>query len=167
MSGNSKSVIVKSLLRGDAGHLNVVPGSSTPYFQRKPIVSSVPFMGNSALLQLRLLIASGPVAFFWDTVFDFSVPDTCEHAIDDIRSFLDDVVYAWKTSSDIPAPFSIVRDSVRLLRGDGAAFARSTNISLFPPNVVVAVPFFFPPIMQIPQSMARGIYQAVIVHRFH
>ncbi|CBH15117.1 hypothetical protein, unlikely [Trypanosoma brucei gambiense DAL972] len=106
-------------------------------------------------------------AFFWDTVFHFSVPDTCQHIISSVRSFLHDVVYAWKTSSDIPAPFSIARDSVGLLRADGAAFSRFTNISLFPPHVVVAVPFFFPPIMQIPQSTARGIYQPVIVGCFH
>ncbi|RHW72367.1 Retrotransposon hot spot protein [Trypanosoma brucei equiperdum] len=58
---------------GDAGHLNVVPGSSTPYHRGKPRASSVPFMGNTAVLRLRHHTAQGSAASCWDTVFHLSV----------------------------------------------------------------------------------------------
>ncbi|RHW67955.1 hypothetical protein DPX39_110042700 [Trypanosoma brucei equiperdum] len=59
---------------GDAGHLNVVPGSSTPYHRGKPRASSVPFMGNTAVLRLRHHTAQGSAPSCWGTVLHLSVP---------------------------------------------------------------------------------------------
>ncbi|EAN79760.1 hypothetical protein Tb11.01.0560 [Trypanosoma brucei brucei TREU927] len=58
----------------DAGHINVVSGSSTPYHRGKPRASSVPLMGNTAVLRLRHHTAQGSAASCWDTVFHLSVP---------------------------------------------------------------------------------------------